>query len=708
MKFRGLQFIIATGAAILLCSYVIHTSSISVKADSALGHEKDKLLVNILMKSLDNGHYQPKDVNDEFSKGAFNLYLERLDFSKRFLLAQDVEALRAYEFMIDDQLKAQDFTLFDKSWEVLQVRMKESQAYYKEALAEPFDFSLNEEIELDEEKRDFAATRDELKDQWRKILKYQVLTRIHQMEEEQAEAREESDTATVDSFEVLEEKARKKVLKSQDRFFDRMMKWDQNDQMEVYVNSITNVFGPHTGYFAPKKKENFDISMSGQLEGIGAQLQEKDGYITVTRIVPGSASYRQGELEEKDKILKVAQEKGDPVDVTDMRLDDAVKLIRGKKGTIVRLTIKKISGVIKEIEITRDIVVLTETYAKSAIIEKKDGARVGYINLPKFYADCSKKGGRAAAEDVGKEIEKLKAENIDGIVLDLRGNGGGSLKDAVDMTGHFIDNGPVVQVKSRYSKPQIMGDRKAGTLYDGPLVVMLNHFSASASEILAAAIQDYDRGIIMGTTGSFGKGTVQRFMDLDRMVTSADQDYKPLGSLKVTTQKFYRINGGATQLRGVASDITMTDKFNEIELGEREQDFVMEWDEIKPAAYVKWQPPYNEKKVVEASEKRMKDNEVMQLVAENAVRLKDQREKTKVSLNYEEFTKEQNMLDEENETYKNLMKPIEGLEVLNLRADLETIEADTVTADLNEKWLKKLKKDVYLDEAVNVIKDMKS
>ena len=212
----------------------------------------------------------------------------------------------------------------------------------------------------------------------------------------------------------------------------------------------------------------------------------------------------------------------------------------------------------------------------------------------------------------------------------------------------------------------------------------------------------------MGTTGSFGKGTVQRFMDLDRMVTSADQDYKPLGSLKVTTQKFYRINGGATQLRGVASDITMTDKFNEIELGEREQDFVMEWDEIKPAAYVKWQPPYNEKKVVEASEKRMKDNEVMQLVAENAVRLKDQREKTKVSLNYEEFTKEQNMLDEENETYKNLMKPIEGLEVLNLRADLETIEADTVTADLNEKWLKKLKKDVYLDEAVNVIKDMKS
>ncbi|GAB5539892.1 MAG: carboxy terminal-processing peptidase [Salibacteraceae bacterium] len=707
MKFKSLQFIVATGAAILFSSYIIHTSGNYVPADGASAHSKDKLLLNVLIKSLENSHYEPKSVNDEFSEGAFGLYLERLDFSKRFLLKQDVEKLRAYEHLIDDQLNAQEFKLFDESWEILQIRLKEAQEYYREILQEPYDFSIDESMELDEEKREFAQTREELKDHWRKILKYQVLTRLYQMEKQQIEDAEKSDTVKIESFEVLEAKARKKVLKSQDRFFERMSKWDQNDQMEVYINSITNVFGPHTGYFAPKKKENFDISMSGQLEGIGAQLQEKDGYITVTRIVPGSASYRQGELEEKDKILKVAQEKGEPVDVTDMRLDDAVKLIRGKKGTVVKLTIKKMDGVIKEIAITRDIVVLAETYAKSAIVENEDGIRIGYIYLPKFYADFTRRGGRSSAEDVGKELEKLKAENVDGVVLDLRGNGGGSLKDAVDMTGHFIDVGPVVQVKSRFSKPQIMADRKPGTLYDGPLVVMLNHFSASASEILAAAIQDYDRGIIMGTAGSFGKGTVQRFMDLDRMVTASQSDLKPLGSVKVTTQKFYRINGGATQLRGVESDITMPDRYNEIEMGEREQDFVMEWDEIPPAQYEPWKSGYNESKIAAESEKRMQNNEAMQLVAENARRLRQQRDDTMVSLNFEKFKKEQKELDEQNKQFKDIMQPIERLNIVNLKADISTIEADTVTADLNEKWLKKLKKDVYLDEAVNVINDMK-
>ncbi len=706
MKFKGIQFLVSTVIAILLSSYIIHEVG---PINPTAGEEtaKNKVFLGVLMESIQASHFEPKSIDDEFSQGAFDLYLERLDFSKRFLLKQDLESLRDYEKQIDDQINSSDFTLFDKSWEVLQTRLKEAQGYYRDLLKEPFDFSKNESLELDEEKRDFAATRDELKDHWRKILKYQTLTRIAEMEESQNKAKEESDTATGRTFEEMEIKAREKVLKSNDRFFERMEKWEQSDQMEVYINSLMNVFGPHTGYFAPKKKENFDISMSGQLEGIGAQLQEKDGDITVIRIVPGSASYRQGELEEKDIITKVAQEKGDAVSITDMRLDDAVKLIRGKKGTKVRLKVQKLSGAIQEIAITRDVVVLEETYAKSAIIQNETGARVGYINLPKFYADFNHTGGRAAAADVKAELQKLKAENIDGIIVDLRGNGGGSLRDAIEMTGHFIESGPVVQVKARYSKPEVMVDRKPGVVYDGPLVVLQNHFSASASEIFAAAVQDYDRGIIMGSKASFGKGTVQRFIDLDRMLTSNYNDLKPMGSVKVTTQKFYRVNGGATQLKGVTSDISMPDRFSLFDMGEQEQAFVMEWDEIPQASYTQWQVPYNEKQIIKASNDRIAKNEVLQQVDVNAEQMKAQSEDTEITLNYDAFVKEKDEIDARDKEFKDLMKPIETLEITNISVDLEEISQDTIKVDLNEKWLKKLKKDVQLNEAVNVINDMK-
>jgi len=280
MKIKGIQFVVATVAALLLSSYIIKESGPG-NPESDSSDTKNTLLVQILMESLQSSHYEPKLIDDEFSKGAFKLYLERLDFSKRFLLKQDVESLKDYELQMDDQLNNGEFTLFDKSWELLQSRLKESQEYYKEILEKPFDFKQDEMLELDSEKRDYAETREDLKAHWRQILKYQCISRIAEMEERQNKAIEESDTATVLSFEEMESKARAKVLKSNNRFFDRMSKWDRNDQMEVYINSAVNVFGPHTGYFAPKKKENFDISMSGQLEGIGAQLQEKDGLITV-------------------------------------------------------------------------------------------------------------------------------------------------------------------------------------------------------------------------------------------------------------------------------------------------------------------------------------------------------------------------------------------------------------------------------------------
>lgn len=707
MKLRGLQIIYAAVAAVSLCSYILYeTSSSAYLPTDTVSVQKDQVLMRSLMESLNAQHFLPKQIDDEFSKDAFRLYLERMDFNKRFLLASDVEAFKMYETRIDDETNAGTFNFFDLSYEVLQERMKEAQGYYRELLAQPFDYQVDEEIELDEEKREFATTRNDLKELWRKLLKYQTLARITEDMEKQEKAHAENDTVTLKTFDELEKSSREFLLKSNDRFFERMSKWEREDQKEVYINSIVNVYGPHTGFFPPKDKENFDISMSGQLEGIGAQLREKDGYIKVENIVPGSPSYRQGDLEEGDLILKVAQEKEDPVDVVDMRLDDAVKLIRGRKGTVVTLTVKKLNGAIQDIAITRDIVLLEETYAKSVIVENELGKKVGYIRLPKFYADFNRNGGRASAEDVRLELEKLKAEGIDGVVLDLRGNGGGSLKDAIDMTGHFIKTGPVVQVKGRYSKAEVMSDRNNAVTYDGPLVVMTNHFSASASEILAAAIQDYDRGIILGASSSFGKGTVQRFYDLDQRLEASEREYRPLGAVKVTTQKFYRINGDATQLKGVVPDILIPDQYNYIDLGEKEQDFVMPWDEIAPAIYTPWKPNYNESKIIASSEKRIKKDETMQLIDENAKRLKFQRNETLVNLNFDKFVAYQKELDKAAEKYENLMKPIEDLKIHNLKVDIDAFEGDTVKLDINEKWIKKLNKDIYLDEAINVIAEM--
>jgi carboxyl-terminal processing protease len=707
MKLRGLQILYATVAAFSLCSYILYETSTPERLPSGtINGEKDKVLMQALMESLNQQHYLPKEINDDFSKEAFGLYLERMDYNRRFLLASDVEALKMYETRIDDEIQEGTFKFFDLSYEVLQERMKEAQGYYREILDKPFDFSVDEEIELDEEKREFAITRNDQKDLWRKLLKYQALVRVSSDQEKQEKAHAENDTVTIKTFDELEEKARKFLLKSNDRYFERMSKWERDDQKDVYINSIVNVYGPHTGYFPPKDKENFDISMSGQLEGIGAQLREKDGYIKVENIVPGSPSYRQGELEEGDLIIKVAQDKEEPVDVVDMRLDDAVKLIRGKKGTIVVLTVKKLNGSVQDIAITRDIVLLEETYAKSVIIENDKGAKIGYIKLPKFYADFNRNGGRASAEDVKKELEKLNEEGIDGVVLDLRGNGGGSLKDAIDMTGHFIKSGPVVQVKGRYSEAQAMSDRNNAVTYDGPLVVMTNHFSASASEILAAAIQDYDRGIIMGASSSFGKGTVQRFYDLDSRLSGSERDFRPLGAVKVTTQKFYRINGDATQLKGVIPDIVVPDQYNYIDLGEKEQDFVMPWDEIKPAIYSPWKPPYNESKVIASSEKRIKKSDKLQLIDENARQLKEQRDLTIKSLNYDKFVENQKALDKAAEKFENLKEPIESLKIYNMKVDMDAFEGDTVKLEINEKWLKRLNKDIFIDEALNVISDM--
>lgn len=674
---------------------------------------KEEAIDQMLIQSLNQVHYSPMTVNDEFSQKVFKLYLERLDYSKKFLIESDVTELKKFERSIDDDINTGNFTFFNKSVEIINHRIGEAKGYYTEILEKPFDFSTNDSMQLDPEKLNFSKDQADLKEAWRKSLKYQVLVQITDMTESQEKAKQRNDTAKtkdetfkIKSKEEIETAARQKVLKNNNDYFKRLKESNRNDRLSSYFNSITALYDPHTEYFAPKDKANFDIGMSGQLQGIGAQLQEKDGLIKVSTIIPGSASYRQGQLKVGDVIMKVAQGAADPVDITDMRLDDAVQLIRGNKGTEVRLTVKKPDASIVVIPIIRDIVVIEDTYAQSVILNGKK--KIGYIKLPEFYADFSGKGGRSSAKDVKKELEKLKNEHVEGIILDLRYNGGGSLPDVVDMVGLFINKGPVVQVKHKAGAAMVLEDTAAGVFYDGPLTVLVNSNSASASEIMAAAIQDYKRGVIVGTSpATFGKGTVQRFYDLDNYLPAKYASIKPLGSVKITMQKFYRVNGGATQLKGVIPDIILPDPYYLLDQGEKEQDYPMTWDEIPAANYKPFNPTYSLSKLKSSSESRVKTNPGFELLNDAAKRLKKQKDNTMVSLNFEKYMAEQKEYKAEVKKMENLDKEIPGVEVVALKVDAAAMAGDTLKLTKAKDWYKSIKKDIYLNETIAIINEMK-
>jgi carboxyl-terminal processing protease len=464
------------------------------------------------------------------------------------------------------------------------------------------------------------------------------------------------------------------------------------------------MYDPHTEFFPPKEKKMFDQSMSGQLEGIGARLQQKDDYIKISELVVGGPAYKQGDLKAGDLILKVAQGKKEPVDIVGMDIDDAIDLIKGKKGTEVNLTVKKIDGSIKTISIIRDIIELDETFAHSVIMHTEKN-KVGYIRLPSFYSDFTRNGAHHCSQDIKNEVLKLKAENVHGIVLDLRDNGGGSLQEVVEMAGLFIKQGPIVQVRKKGGETEQLKDNNPDQIYDGPLAIMINRNSASASEIMAAAMQDYKRAVIIGTQ-SFGKGTVQNFLDLDGYLLQQFDSLKPLGSVKVTIQKFYRINGGATQLRGVTPDINLPDPYFYIETGEKELDNPMPWDEMAKAEYT----PYNNikyDKLKKESLARVEKNKEFMLVNEEAKEFKAKKDDTKYSLNLDKYMAEAKKYKDDNKKYDELRKDIKGVDVTLMNVDRERLAADTTKLSREKKWAANLKKDFYLYEASNVINDMK-
>lgn len=666
--------------------------------------EGEDILMKAVNASLQGAHYDPAIINDEFSEKAFKLYLKNLDANKRLLSKSDVKQLDKFEKEIDDEIKNGTYNLFNASLKLVNKQTTLTEQFFEDILAQPFDFNLNEEVDFDEE-IPYAKNDKELKDRWRKYLKYSVLTKLYTDQLAQEKAEEKSDTVfTPKPFDTLEYNARKSVLKTHRDYYSRLKRLERKDRLSMYINSITGVYDPHTNYFPPADKENFDIQMSGQLEGIGAQLQEKDGYIKITNIIPGGPSSLQGDLQANDLILKVKQEGGEAVNIVDWRIDDAVKIIRGKKGTKVTLTVRKPDGAEQDITITRDVVILEETYAKSLLLNDKDNVKTGYIYLPSFYADFRNPRGRFSWKDVKAEVEKLKTAGVKGIILDLRSNGGGSLDDVVKMGGLFIDEGPIVQVKEKGRKPQVLADRYAGAEWDGALVIMINEFSASASEIMAAAMQDYGRAVIVGSSSSHGKGTVQRFLNLNQ--TIRNKNIPDLGSIKLTIQKFYRINGDATQLKGVSSDILLPDNYMYIKTGEKEQDYPMAWDQIESTSYDS--KSYQVKKsVFETSNARVQSNETFKLIEENARRWEKQRESRKYPLSIAKYALQEEKQKAEGEKFEILNKlEISGFEVSNIPSDLEKIKTEESRMKINKDWIKSINKDPYVYESLQIIEDL--
>ena len=677
----------------------------NINSRKAIDPERDKLLLELLTFVIEKGHYNPAVIDDEFSKGVYKDYVASLDPSKRFFLQSDINEFSQFELELDDQLTNKDLTFFNLTYDRLMLRMEESKKVFKVILSKPFNYSLDEDFNVDYDKAPYAKNSAELKEKWRKQIKLSTLSSFTDKKKMEEDKKLKDPNYVMKTHKELDEETRENSLTSLNDSFGFMSELKRDDWFTLYINSIMSRFDPHTTYFAPEEKERFDVSMSGKLEGIGARLQKKNDYTEISELISGGPAWRGKKLEAGDLVMKVAQGNGTPVDVVGMRLDDVVKKIKGPKGSEVRLTVKKVDGTIQVISIIRDIVEIEETYAKSSIVEK-NGLKYGVIYLPKFYIDFENKDGRDAGKDIALEVDRLKKSGVNGIVLDVRDDGGGSLSTVVDIAGLFIEQGPIVQIKSAGKKKEILYDTDKKIEWDGPLVIMVNEFSASASEILAAAIQDYKRGIIIGSKQTYGKGTVQNVIDLNQFVRNSSAG--DLGALKTTTQKFYRINGGSTQLEGVSSDVVMPDRYAYLKMGERDEENAMKWDKIDPAPYTVWNKNSKFEQAVANSKERIAKNSQFQLIEENAKWIDSRSNENMYSLNIDKFRVAQNQIEETAKKFKPIVDYKNNLIFSSLPYELEEFSKDPVLKEKRERWHESLSKDVYVEEALNILDDLQT
>jgi len=666
---------------------------------------KDKLLIELLKYVLEKGHYQSQDINDQLSLKVFNSYLEMIDPQKKYFLDSDFKEFKKYEKLIDDQWLSYDLTFFNITHDRLVQRINEVELFLPSLFKKTFEFDSDEKINVDFENLSFPKNDKERKERWRKQLKFSMLDLYDIKILDQKKLIESNSDYVKKSNSDLLNESLEIVNDNINDIFDLMNDLERKDWFSNYVNSFVTQYDPHTVYFKPEDKDRFDVNISGRFDGIGARLQKRDGGIEIVQIILGGPLWKDKKIEAGDEIIKVGEPGKDPVNVIGMRIDDAIKLIKGPKGTVVELTVRrKVDNEIKTFPITRDEVVLEESYAKSTLI-KKDNKTYGLITLPKFYVDFNDYKEINCASDVKKEIINLKKEGIEGLVLDLRNNGGGALQTVVDMTGLFIETGPIVQVKSIGNRKKVLYDKDPSVFWDGPLVILVNQMSASASEIMAAALQDYERAVVIGSDNTFGKGTVQNVLDLNRFLSNSDFD---LGALKITTEKFYRINGGSVQLKGVESDIVTPNTYSHIEIGEADEKNPLKWDQIDKAQFRKWDGYYNLESVINDSKLRISKNELFSLIDQNAKWFSERRKNKSYSLNYNTFKNDQKNNKLKLKKFDRIKDYNNNLN-FNLLSDQSSKIKDSEEYKENRKrWHNSLKSDIYINESINVLLNLKT
>ena len=666
---------------------------------------KDKLLIELLKYVLEKGHYQSQDINDQLSIKVFNSYLEMIDPQKKYFLNSDFKEFKKYEKLIDDQWLSYDLTFFNLTHDRLVQRINEVELFLPSLFKKTFEFDSDEKINVDFENLSFPKNDNERKERWRKQLKFSMLDLYDIKILDQKKLIESNSDYVKKSNSDLLNESLEIVNDNINDIFDLMNDLERKDWFSNYVNSFVTQYDPHTVYFKPEDKDRFDVNISGRFDGIGARLQKRDGGIEIVQIILGGPLWKDKKIEAGDEIIKVGEPGKDPVNVIGMRIDDAIKLIKGPKGTVVELTVRrKVDNEIKTFPITRDEVVLEESYAKSTLI-KKDNKTYGLITLPKFYVDFNDYKEINCASDVKKEIINLKKEGIEGLVLDLRNNGGGALQTVVDMTGLFIETGPIVQVKSIGNRKKVLYDKDPSVFWDGPLVILVNQMSASASEIMAAALQDYERAVVIGSDNTFGKGTVQNVLDLNRFLSNSDFD---LGALKITTEKFYRINGGSVQLKGVESDIVTPNTYSHIEIGEADEKNPLKWDQIDKAQFRKWDGYYNLESVINDSKLRISKNELFSLIDQNAKWFSERRKNKSYSLNYNTFKNDQKNNKLKLKKFDRIKDYNNNLNFNLLSDQSSKIKNSEEYKENRKRWHNSLKSDIYINESINVLLNLKT
>lgn len=676
--------------------------------------EKMQTIMISVKNTLSYLHYSPKPINDAYSADVFDKYLEMMDPAKKFLLQSDVDEFTKHKTKLDDYLNRGDISFFNLTVDRLNARTKEVEKLSQDILSKPINFDENEELILEPKLKTYPKNQEELRNEWKKFIKYNILQEIETLNAKEQTQKEKKDSVNKfklkDTIKLQILTPQQKQAKATDEvkdlltsMFKRYDKRKKMDWFSVYMNAYTEVFDPHTNYFSPQDKEDFDVSFKGKVIGIGATIQESKGKIKIGTLVVGAPAWKSKQISEGDEILKVKSKKDEePINVTGMLVDEAVRFIRGEKGTEVVLTLRKKDGSIKEVKMIREEVAIEDTFARSIIVNSPNGKKYGFINLPGFNADFEDAKGRNASDDIKAELIKLKAQNVEGIILDLRNNGGGSLTEVVDIMGLFMKNGPVVQVKDGNGKIQVLKNKQNDPIWTGPLVIMQNELSASASEILAGAMQDYGRAVIVGSPQSFGKGTVQTFVELNRFLNTSDD----FGALKLTIQKFYRVNGKSTQLKGVDSDIPMKDIFTYEEIGERYDNYALPWDQVSTSGFAPLNT-LNMSNLVNNSAKRLTQNKNYQLLLESAQWKEKLDKEEKVTLNLKEFESLMKARKEQIEKFKSLIKFNNGLNFTLHADEAKRGKTDEVFAKKSENWLKNLKRDIYLQETVNIISEMK-